>query len=396
MLSFAFTLTFVLIVVQPDRGAAKPTMVDICAGCSMKNGVGYMRHTDCNKFVHCYEDGDSKVIGVVQECGSRMAWDQDLLTCVASSTCAASSGICASARDGATYPDPVNCRSYWNCWNGYPTKQCCPDGQYYKLNTGCTLDSYNKCDEWCSMYQLPTTKITCNNIRPVPGSAGEYEQYISGWDWVRRLCPVGLQYVQEDCGCTKFSVLELDTSCRPEVHLLFNGSYDQSGTYVRYENVDIRGGRGVFNGDNSQLIIPRFTNVETDSIIIKVKYTSNHRDLSRPHSIISNSDCGLTPSILITEDSQRINFHVGTVTRSMNFETVVSVNQTSSNDKEIVFRFNKGVLAGRLGSDSSVKFGIPGFIRGTHCALHVGKADVANGDWFKGEMEELSIYMCDI
>ncbi|KAH3726930.1 hypothetical protein DPMN_052807 [Dreissena polymorpha] len=79
MLSFAFTLTFVLIVVHPDRGAAKPTMVDICAGCSMKNGVGYMRHTDCNKFVHCYEDGDTKVIGVVQECGPIMAWDQDLM-----------------------------------------------------------------------------------------------------------------------------------------------------------------------------------------------------------------------------------------------------------------------------------------------------------------------------
>ncbi|KAH3881091.1 hypothetical protein DPMN_005015 [Dreissena polymorpha] len=158
MLSFAFTLSFVLIVVQPDRGAAKPTMVDICAGCSMKNGVGYMRHTDCNKFVHCYEDGDSKVIGVVQECGPRMAWDQDLLTCVASSTCAASSGICASAKDGATFPDPVNCISYWNCWNGYPTKHCCPDGQYYKENTGCTLDSYNKCDGWCSVYQWPTTK----------------------------------------------------------------------------------------------------------------------------------------------------------------------------------------------------------------------------------------------
>ncbi|KAH3803433.1 hypothetical protein DPMN_131694 [Dreissena polymorpha] len=80
----------------------------------------------------------------------------------------------------------------------------------------------------------------------------------------------------------------------------------------------------------------------------------------------------------------------------MNFDTVVSVNQTSSNNKEIVLRFNKGVLAGRLGSDSSVKFGIPGDIRVTYCALHVGKADVVNGNWFKGEMEELSIYMCDI
>ncbi|KAH3806709.1 hypothetical protein DPMN_135033 [Dreissena polymorpha] len=122
MLSFASTLTFVLIVVHPDRDAAKQTMSDICAGCSMKNGVGYMRHSDCNKFVHCYEDGDSNVIGVVQECGPRMAWDQDLLTCVASLTCAAYSGICASAKDGATFPDPVNFRSYWNCWNGFATR----------------------------------------------------------------------------------------------------------------------------------------------------------------------------------------------------------------------------------------------------------------------------------
>ncbi|KAH3854663.1 hypothetical protein DPMN_097209 [Dreissena polymorpha] len=38
-------------------------------------------------------------------------------------------------------------------------------------------------------------------------------------------------------------------------------------------------------------------------IIITVKCTANHRDLSRPHSIIFNSNCGLTPSILITEEA---------------------------------------------------------------------------------------------
>ena len=111
--------------------------------------------------------------------------------------------------------------------------------------------------------------------------------------------------------------------CRPEFYLPFNGgrAVDMSGNkyYVGEELSYYGNGVAIFTG-NDRLIVPRFTNIETKTLVIKVKYTSAPSSSAR--AIVSNSDCGNEPSIIIYEDNINIYFGVGTSESQMVYTSV--------------------------------------------------------------------------
>ena len=111
--------------------------------------------------------------------------------------------------------------------------------------------------------------------------------------------------------------------CGPEFYLPFNGgrAVDMSGNkyYVGEELSYYGNGVAIFTG-NDRLIVPRFTNIETKTLVIKVTYTSAPSSSAR--AIVSNSDCGNEPSIIIYEDNRNIHFGVGTSESQMVYTSV--------------------------------------------------------------------------
>ena len=95
-----------------------------------------------------------------------------------------------------------------------------------------------------------------------------------------------------------------------------------NGFYVGNENVFVRNGVAKFYG-NGRLIIPRFTNLErSKAVVIKIKYTSSATGSAVARAIVSNSDCGKRPSIMISEDSSNIYFGVGTSSKLFEFSSI--------------------------------------------------------------------------
>ena len=85
-----------------------------------------------------------------------------------------------------------------------------------------------------------------------------------------------------------------------------------NGFYVGNENVRVINGAAIFTG-RSRLIIPRFTNLEhSTTVVIKIKFTSAGPAPTIARAIVSNSDCGNLPSIMISEDESNVYFGVGT------------------------------------------------------------------------------------
>ena len=105
-------------------------------------------------------------------------------------------------------------------------------------------------------------------------------------------------------------------ACDPELYLTFDRRAVDMSKNHHYvgEHVDIhflmslRNGVATFTG-NSRLIVPGFTNVETKTLVINVKYTSAPSSSAR--AIVSNK-CVTGPSIIIYEDNRNIYFGVGT------------------------------------------------------------------------------------
>ncbi|KAH3848035.1 protein PIF-like [Dreissena polymorpha] len=397
---------------------AKP-LDDVCSEWSLQNGVGFITHKDCDKFIQCYEDGFGKVVGVVQQCAFGTEWNQKLLTCVDSSisTCPSTSDKCYQLSNGDERKAVGNCRGYWVCTNGDSIPECCPIGQYYNETNGCTdTDNDTECNAKCfnddwnvdlilnprlefndTTETTTTTKQPCINKRAITGISIQYEEYIVGFGWISRPCPVGLQFAQDDCECTQVVSVSQPSACTREIYLPFNDNhYDQSGkmNYIRNENVVIENGKAVFNGLNSQLIIPRFTNVDAPTIVVKVVYTSDHESLLQAQTIVADSNCGNDSSVVIIEGTSAVHYTVGTNIGDINFKNTLSVHQTASKEKDIVFSFHKGVLTGKLGDEVTVSDNIQGDLRSVHCALHIGNSDMVSGGWFKGEIDELSIYLC--
>ena len=99
---------------------------------------------------------------------------------------------------------------------------------------------------------------------------------------------------------------------------------DMSGSnnYVANENVRVEDGVAKFDG-RSRLIIPRFTNLEhSTTVVIKVNFKSSATAPAVARAIVSNSDCGNLPSIMISEDKDNIYFGVGTSSKAFEYTSI--------------------------------------------------------------------------
>ncbi|XP_052765676.1 protein PIF-like [Mya arenaria] len=386
------------------RTQTAPTFSGLCDGCPLKNGVGLTGFlNDCTKYVHCAEDAQGVVHGTVQPCAFGTEWNQNLLTCVppSNSTCGATQDICYGQPNYIRRLGVGNCRGYWECKNGDSVPLCCPIGYYFNIITGnCdSTDSDHECYDKCfneyyeDTMKMTTTPSPCYNKRPVAAELDVYEEWIEGWGWIQRGCPIGLQYVQRDCDCTRRVVVQ--QKCEPDLFLTFeSGIKDQSNlaNYILSENVEVMDGKAFFKADQgSQLIIPRYTNVGMASLTIHVKYYSDHESLTHTQAIVSNSDCGITPSILLTEDSRYVYFTV----RTDLGESTLAVHQPAlTNEKDVVLTYHNGNLSGQVNGIKNTMIINGSGISRVHCALHVGSADANRGLNFTGVIDELSLSMC--
>ncbi|WAR19568.1 hypothetical protein MAR_001406 [Mya arenaria] len=241
--------------------------------------------------------------------------------------------------------------------------------------------------------KVEKTTTPCYNKRSKTGVLDVYEDWVKGKGWVLRRCPNGFLYEPKDCDCTLRVVVQ--RNCEPDLFLSFeNGANDQSPVvnYIKSENVKVIDGKAIFKAEKrSQLIIPRYTNFCLTNLTINVRYFSEHKRLPQTQAIVSNSDCGIAPSILLTEDSSYIYFTVATELG----ERTLAVHQPSNtNDKNVVLTYHNGILSGTVNDlKKTLKINGSG-INKVLCALHVGSAHEIHGLYFTGVIDELSLYRC--
>ena len=371
---------------------------DLCAGCTIVNGAGYKSHpTDCDKFIQCHFDGNGVLVGEVQQCAFSTYWNMQLLTCLPSFQSSCDTDMCENETSGTQIEAEGNCRGYWECRKGKAIPKCCPYGQNYNETEGCVDNIDDECLDSC--FNDVQKNQTCDKL-PVSGHPEMFQQEVAGWGLVKMYCAPGTIFNEDACLCAKFDKTNVQKkTCTPEIYLPFDEDHrDQSGkrNYVANQNVEVSNGTAKFNGVNSRLIIPRFTNLEhSTSVVIKIKYTSNHMTSGIARALVSNSDCNNLPSIMLSEDATNVYFGVGTSEAKFQY---VFVNQEllngteTTSTKEVVYKFDNGELTGTNGAETA---SVPaeGYLRNVQCALHLGHAE--NLAKFEGEIDEITVYLCN-
>lgn len=93
-----------------------------------------------------------------------------------------------------TYPDPLDCSSYFMCANQKPLLTKCPDTQIYDPENGlCTEISRSTCFKPCENISASQTALMAN-----PHDCKSFLQCINGHP-VKQICPSLLVWVQNKC-----------------------------------------------------------------------------------------------------------------------------------------------------------------------------------------------------
>ncbi|KAH3717065.1 hypothetical protein DPMN_059843 [Dreissena polymorpha] len=391
-----FLLVLLLGVCQRALSQSQPHM---CDGAVFVDGTGYKQHEDCDKFIECGVDQQGQVFGWVKQCSFGTYWDMDHLTCEAVDKAICPKDKCEAMRDGDIYPTLNNCRGYWRCKGGKSQPECCPMGKKFIHDLMmCVDDTSKECSSTCitHIFHVPEN---CDKFE-VPGKPTYYSQIVEGWGAIELPCAPGTGFDPVSCNCIRLvNVVPTEKVCRPELYLPFNVDHrDASGknNYVSNENVIIANGKALFNGKTSRLLIPRFTNFEqTSTIVIKVKYASNHSEITgMAHAILGNNGCQNIPTLLIAEDFA--NAYIG-VSTDITVFAFAPIPQSNGVSKELMYKLSNQTLSGKLRVENGLfqegTTNAPGSFKNAKCALQVGYADSMFP--FKGEVDELSIYLCD-
>lgn len=376
----------------------------LCIGCVMVNGAGYNNHVDCDKFIQCNYNEFGVLVGEIMDCPFATHWDMDTLTCLPIGETQCNNDRCLNLPQDSEYSVETNCRGYMKCSNGISLPMCCEANKIYVEKVGCVDDLNDDCNDTCfAVSETVITPLDCDKF-PVTGKPNMYMQNVAGWGDLLLPCPPGTLFMKETCACLMLTdKIFAKAECKPEIYLPFTVDHtDQSGkkNYVYNENVEVRNGVAVFNGNNSRLVIPRFTNLEHNTdVIIKVKYSSKHESFTgMARTLVSNADCGAFPSIMLSEDNRNIYFGVGTNEARFAY---TFIQQGPNSEKEVEYRFNNGELIGNNGITTDV-VEAPGYLRNVRCAIQIGFGETSRPGKddlsllpFEGEIDELSIYLCN-
>lgn len=376
----------------------------------MVNGAGYNDHEECDKFVQCHYNDFGVLVGEIRECPFATHWDMDTLTCLPIGETQCDKDKCFNQQNDLEYGVSTNCRGYMRCSNGKSVPMCCKANETYFESIGCIDDVNDECNDTC--FGVSESKLyppVCDKY-PVVGKPQVYRQNVAGWGELELPCAPGTLFVPDSCACLKFTeTVHAKSECKAEVYLPFthdHRDYSGKGNYVHNENVEIKNGVAVFNGNDSRLIIPRFTNLEhSDTVIIKVKYSSKHETWTgMARAIVSNADCGTFPSIMLAEDKSNVYFGVGTNIARFAYTFIQqkpSDKMSTTSEKEVEYRFHNGELTGSNGAYTKT-IDAPGFLRNVRCAVQIGFGETSQPGKkelsllpYEGEIDELSIYLCN-
>lgn len=361
----------------------------------------YIKHpTDCEKFIQCH--GTDNKIGDVLNCPFPTYWSNEVLTCLSAENVACDMDKCADLPDGSFREGYGNCRGYWECHNGKSMAKCCPLGQRFEKKHGCidTGNEDDECKDTCLGISYDMSNETANetevcNKSPIVNQPNYYLEVAAGMQFTRP-CPVGTVFNQDECNCVRATEPVNKAECKREIYLPFNTDHkDMSGNryFIGNENVDVENGEAHFNSSNSRLSIPFFNNMEhVDAIVIRINYTSDSRLGDFPQVIMSNSECGFLPSIVISENKKDVIFKIGT-TKNRISSVAVPQPHSLQEEKTLEFKFLNENLIGSVNKISS-DVAVNGFLRNVQCDLSIGGIQ-SDMSYFQGSVSELSVYMCN-
>ncbi|XP_055958021.1 protein PIF [Patella vulgata] len=344
-----------------------------CFGCILRNGIGYLRTSDCDKFLQC----QLSLAYTVKQCPFGTYWDQSALTCNYIGKVNCPNDVCTAPTPPATYKTSGNCSQYYQCVNGVSHSRTCPEGQSYNAILGyCITDS------------------DCKPEPPVPRkchmTAILNEPCYYNWDvygvTYKMPCPGGTAYDQSVCGCSTSVHTSCIPVCKPIVHIDFNSA--EPGEYGNYGAV-IQNGLAYFNG-RSSIKIPRLANVDfRDRITIYTRYRAEFPSNTTQQAVVANGDCNEASTIAIVADGQSTEFTAQSVSRSPQTLTT----STSSTWKEVVYKLKSGTFSGKDGLQlDSTPFA--GLLQVSQCAFQVGHGEGFND--FRGWVDYVIITLCDI
>lgn len=366
----------------------------------MVNGAGYNDHPDCDKYIQCHYNDQNVLEGEIMNCAFGTHWDMGNLTCLPIGQTECNNDQCKNEADGVLKLAHTNCRGYIKCMNKKSEVMCCSYNQTYIHGVGCVEDIDDRCNDTClGVSESKLYPKQCDFVE-VPNNPTMFKLYVAGHGLIDQQCAPGSYFIKEACACIGFTKpIVTKPVCKPEIHLPFTKNHeDESGNrnYVFNDNVEINNGVARFNGVNSRLVIPRFTNLEHNTeVVIKIKYSSKHGNITGlARALISNSDCGNLPSVMVSEDKSNVYFGVGTdrVSFAYTYVPQTPADPSQKVEKIATYRFVGGELIGSNGANTD-SVPAPGYLHNVRCAIHIGHAEKLLP--FDGDIDEISIYLCD-
>ncbi|XP_060066966.1 uncharacterized protein LOC132547218 [Ylistrum balloti] len=239
--------------------------------------------------------------------------------CVEDSNCTTECPDPCQNIDIISYPNDLNCRSFYECHEKKSKSMCCAEGQSF-MNGTCVDDDV--CIMPCPVdaIQLERQEVTAVTIQPSPNpdcsleavGTGSFQSIGNTNKNHVMSCPGNLVFSVKKCTCDFPTADVLDTlprECKPEVCV----DFEQVMNPVKVENhnnVDISGGRGHFNG-GSYLAIPMYSFNERFSKKMNIKMLFKSKPgmgqdrqvlISNCRTVISARGSRLSPSLAIIID----------------------------------------------------------------------------------------------
>ncbi|XP_033752838.1 uncharacterized protein LOC117336434 [Pecten maximus] len=376
---------------NPDRTLT----ADVCLGCTMDGGLGYIRHPSrCDQFVVCYPDRTGLFKPRVQDCPYGQFWSNIDVTCKPSKDVNCEHDYCKKLKDRYQYSHSTNCVAYWQCQAGHSVIRCCPDGRTFVQGEGCVYSSV--CADRCPV-SSPSQfmwQVNCNK-RPVSTDVTTFEKHVAA-GWVSEKCSVGQIYKGEICDCIPAHMGNPTYSfkgvCKPEVFLPFDTDfkdYSGSNTFIRTENVTLSNGAACFDG-TSVISMPKFANMDFGkSVFMRIRYKQMDLKIGT-EALLYNGDCEEVPTLVVGTKPSGNSFSVKTNTGAFQTSWVPS-SVDPADWREVTVTIRDGRLEGQSGINVR-DIDVSGGIARSHCGIKLGWGKKFKS--FVGCIDEVSIYRC--
>ncbi|KAL3856171.1 hypothetical protein ACJMK2_010954 [Sinanodonta woodiana] len=237
----------------------------------------------------------------------------------------------------------------------------------------------------------PTTKPPCN-LRPAR-DRHYYEEYIYGFDWQERQCPIGTLYNHDRCACHDIDTV-LEAMCRPELWLNFDEKIikDEAGSSIpigNNGNVISASNAGRFDGTGT-LTIWRYANVDMGTTLsINLRFYDFPGGVSDEQVLVSNCygrRLGSVEIAINTFDKEVI-FRADT---SMSGPQEIRIPYQEKTWKNVTFVYDGKTLSGKV-DEQTQSMPMKGNLGTRFNGFLLGSC---NGRGFVGYLDDVRLYRC--